>query len=200
MNRTHEIFQEMGFEVKTERLTEAVICSIARTYSLIARRLAPVYQRAGLTAASFNLLMLLKHGKDPESLTQHAAGEHLVVSPSDMTGLIDRLERKGIVRRLPGTDRRSKRLQITPKGSQLLDEVWPRHLEAVDRVAGSLSASPARQVVEALAVLRRGLAPSILPATQHRRASDEGLWRTLRGIDSTELALRTSSSPSSRRQ
>ena len=155
--KRHAIFQEMGFEVETERLAEAVVCSIARTYSLIARRLAPVYQRQGLTAASFNLLMLLKHGKDPNSLTQQAAGDHLVVSPSDMTGLIDRLERKGIVRRVPGKDRRSKRLQITPKGSQLLDKVWPSHLEAVDRVAGSLGTAAARQLVEALAVLRRSL-------------------------------------------
>ena len=155
----HAIFQEMGFEVKTERLPEAVVCSIARTYSLIARQLAPIYQRAGLTAASFNLLMLLKHGKDPASLTQQAAGEHLVVSPSDMTGLIDRLERKGIVRRVPGKDRRSKRLQITPKGSQLLDTVWLSHLEAVDRVAGSLGRPAARHLVGALAALRRDLAP-----------------------------------------
>ena len=157
--KQHSIFEEMGFEVKTERLTEAVVCSIARTYSLIARHLAPVYQRQGLTVASFNLLMLLKHGKDPDSLTQQAAGERLVVSPSDMTGLIDRLERKGIVRRAPGKDRRSKRLQITPKGSQLLDKVWPSHLQAVDRVAGSLGSAAARQLVETLAVLRWGLAP-----------------------------------------
>ena len=182
MSHTHAIFHEMGFDVKTERLTEAVVCSIARTYSLIARHLAPVYQRQGLTAASFNLLMLLKHGKDPDSLTQQAAGERLVVSPSDMTGLIDRLERKGLVRRAPGKDRRSKRLQITPKGSQFLDQVWPRHLEAVDRVAGTLGAVAARRLVEASAVLRRSLAPAI----------------PLRGIDSTELVRSTSSSPASR--
>lgn len=154
---TAAIFREMGFAQRTDALEEAVLYSLARTYSLLARELVRVYVRFGLTAASFNLLMLLKHGADPDACTQQAIGTRLVVSPSDMTGLIDRLERKGLVRRTPGKDRRSKLLRITKKGAALLDEVWPHHMEAVEHLAGVLSLGEARTLVAALAKLRRAV-------------------------------------------
>ena len=154
MNTQHAIFQEMGFQTRSGRLPEAVLYSVARTASLVVRELSQVYQRFGLTAASFNLLMLLKHGADPEAMTQQAIGKRLVVSASDMTGLIDRLEKKGFVQRLPGKDRRSKLLRISPKGAKLLDEVWPHHVEAVERLVGPVGKREAGQLVACLAQLR----------------------------------------------
>src|SRR3989338_7836062 len=127
MDTQRAIFQEMGFTARSERLSEALLYSVARTASLLVRELARVYQPHGLSAASFNLLMLLKHGSDPERMTQQEIGRPLVVSPSDMTGLLDRLEKKDLVQRTPGKDRRSKLLRITPKGAALLTEVWPKH-------------------------------------------------------------------------
>ena len=158
MRTHHAIFKEMGFAARPGRLPEAVLYSLARTASLLVRELSQVYQRFGLTAASFNLLMLLKHGADPEAMTQQTIGKRLVVSPSDMTGLIDRLEKKGFVQRLPGKDRRSKLLRITPKGAKLLDEVWPRHLEMVQRLVGSVGQREAPQLVLGLAQLRMSVA------------------------------------------
>lgn len=154
MNTQHAIFLEMGFKARSGRLPEAVLYSVARTASLLVRELSQVYQRFGLTAASFNLLMLLKHGADSEAMTQQAIGKRLVVSPSDMTGLIDRLEKKGFVQRLPGKDRRSKLLRITTKGAKLLDEVWPHHMEAVERLVGSVGKQEASRLIQCLAQLR----------------------------------------------
>ncbi len=154
----HAIFREMGFAPKEERLPEAVLYSLARTASLLLRELSRVYAKYGLTAASFNVLMLLKHGDDPDEMTQQAIGRRLVVSPSDMTGLIDRLEKKGLVQRLPGKDRRSKLLRITPKGTRVLDEVWPEHLTAVERLAGVVGRQEAKVLVQALNQLREAVA------------------------------------------
>ena len=158
MSAATRIFEEMGFAVQGERREEAVIYSLARTASLLLRELSKVYAKAELTAASFNLLMLLKHGKDPETMTQHEIGRRLAVSPSDMTGLIDRLERRSLVRRQPGKDRRVKLLEITPQGKRLLDEVWPGHLSTIKQRCACLDASKARRLVEALAALREALA------------------------------------------
>ncbi len=157
MENLHGIFQEMGFKPPMEWQSDAVVYSIGRTANLLVRELAAVYQRFGLTVASFNLLMLLKHGADPDSFSQQALGQRLVVSPSDMTGLIDRLEQKGWVRRQPGKDRRSKRLEITPKGAKLLDEVWPQHKAALQRCISPLSKSEAQAVVRGLAHMRQAL-------------------------------------------
>ena len=156
MSHLAEIFQEMGFHTKSVRLPEAgVIYALARTFSLVNRQLAAVYQRFGLSAASFNLLMLLKHGRDPDGCTQQAIGSRLVVSPSDMTGLLDRLERRELVKRLPGKDRRSKLLRITPKGSALLDDVWPHHVEAIQRLTRIFKPAEGKVLLAALSRMRQ---------------------------------------------
>ncbi len=158
MDTHHAIFREMGFEPRPGRLPEAVLYSLARTATLLVRELSQVYKAFGLTAASFNMLMLLKHGADPEAMSQQAIGKRLVVSPSDMTGLVDRLEKKGLVQRLPGKDRRSNLLRITPKGATLLNAVWPKHVEAVERLAGSVGKADAHALVRALEQLRSAVA------------------------------------------
>ena len=148
------VFTEIGFPASRAWLEGAVAYSIGRTYNLLIRELVQGYGRFGLSASSFNLLMLLKHGEDPERMTQQVIGKRLVVSPSDMSGLIDRLERRGLVRRLPGRNRREKLLRITPKGSQLLDEVWPHHVETLTRLCRVLTKAEAHGLVRALARLR----------------------------------------------
>jgi len=155
MNALRQIFREMGFDEQTVRLPEAgVIYALARTYSVVSRKLAGVYARVGLSAASFNLLMLLARGQHPDSFTQQALGKRLVVSASDMTGLVDRLERKQLVKRIPGKDRRSHFLRITPKGEALVDQAWPHHVDAVKGLAEVLTARERTVLLRALARLR----------------------------------------------
>ena len=117
-------------------------------------RLSAIYKRFGLSAASFNLLVLLQRGKDPDSFTQQAIGGRLVVSPSDMTGLVDRLERKGLVRRQPGTDRRTKLLRITSKGERVVEQVWPRHQEEIRGLIQHFSREDRESLGRSLASLR----------------------------------------------
>ena len=132
----------------------AVAYSIGRTYNLLVRELSLIYKRFGLSASSFNLLMLVKHGRDPESMTQREVGKRLVVSPSDMTGLIDRLEKKGLLERAPGKDRRSNLLRITPRGAALLDQVWPDNVRSIERLTQRLAKGQAHAIVQGLAQLR----------------------------------------------
>ena len=159
MNELENIFEELGFERKGVQLPEgAIVYALARTYGLVMRRLAKVYKRFGLSAVSFNLLVLLQRGKDPGSLTQHAVSERLVVSPSDMTGLIDRLQRKGLVRRVPGKDRRTNLLRITPRGTRVVDEAWPHHAEEIKRLCRILNGRETHVLARALSGLRRSVA------------------------------------------
>ena len=149
------IFREMGFPSSRVWLGGAVAYSVARTYNLLARQLAQLYARHGLTPASFNLLMLLKHGSDPDEMTQRMIGERLVVSASDMSGLIDRLERRGLVRRQPaGKDRRKKLLRITSQGAKRLETVWPHHVDAISRMCHVLNEEESEQLVASMAKLR----------------------------------------------
>jgi DNA-binding MarR family transcriptional regulator len=152
------VFQEIGFQAKRAWMGGAVAYSVGRTYHLLMRELTQVYGRYGLSASSFNLLMLLQYGTRPDEMTQQEIGKRLVVSASDMTGLIDRLERRGLVRRAPGRDRRMKLLRITPKGVGLLEEVRPHHVGAITKRCTVLGSAEAEQLVRSLAKLRRALA------------------------------------------
>ena len=158
MDEIKQVFREFGFTVEEDRLPEAVVYSVARTFNLFAREFAQAYKRFGLTPASFNLLLLLQNGEEKDTFTQHRVGELLVVTPSNMSGLIDRMEQKGRVRRVPGPDRRSKILQITPKGTQLLEQVWPHHEEVVKRLPKALNYEETKTLVKMLARMRHSLA------------------------------------------
>ena len=149
------IFKEMGFPTGKTPMAGAVVYSIARTYSLLVRELEQVYARFGLSAPSYNLLMLLKHGEQSEACSQREIGSRLVVSASDMTGLIDRLEKRGLVKRTPGHDRRCKLITITSAGSKLLDHVWPHHEDVINRVTSHLSHRHAASLTEALTSVRQ---------------------------------------------
>lgn len=155
MHALRAIFEEMGFALEDVRYPQAAaLYALARLYSLTARDLAAVYKRFGLTITSFNLLMLLQHGMDRDTLTQQALSTRLVVTASDTTKVLDALERRGLVRRLPGKDRRSNRLTITSKGSHLLDDVWPTHVEAMEGLSKAIYAGDAHVLANILVRLR----------------------------------------------
>ena len=57
------------------------------------------------------------------------AGE-LDTTPRNVTGLVDHLERDGLVERVPDTeDRRSVRARLTPAGKERIEAIWKEGLE-----------------------------------------------------------------------
>ncbi len=74
-----------------------------------------VATRHDLTAQQVGLLRLLD-----EPVSMRAFAEELSCDPSNVTGLVDRVERLGLVDRVPDpTDRRIRVLTLTPKGRRL---------------------------------------------------------------------------------
>src|SRR5580698_1589159 len=60
-------------------------------YSLLYRRMEEYFKDYTLTPVKFNTLLLLKHLGGKDGLTQNEICHHLIVSPSNITRLIDRL-------------------------------------------------------------------------------------------------------------
>jgi len=80
-------------------------------------------------------------------------GARFQVPVSTMTGLVDRMEKKGLLRRVPNRrDRRSIELETTPAGMLVLEE-QRRGLEAMAR--GILDALPRSDQQTLIAILRR---------------------------------------------
>lgn len=152
------IYHEMGFTPHHERAGEAALYNIVRTFTLINRLFQRRYAQFDLTPAKLNVLMLVKHVGADAGLPQREIAKRLIISGSDVTGLIDRLEQDGLLaRRGASGDRRVKLITITPKGSALLDRLWPAHTDQVDSIMSPLSKKERAQLIALLTKLRAAL-------------------------------------------
>lgn len=73
---------------------------------------------------------------------------HMGCDASNVTGIADRLEARGLIRRETGADRRIKLLALTPEGKKVRDQVRNRLSETSP--AGSLSDAERRTLKELL--------------------------------------------------
>ena len=102
---------------------QQAVVGLLRTADAIKRSLAHVIEPHGITPQQYNVLRILR-GAAPDGLPTLTIGERMVEQTPGVTRLIDRLERKGLVERIPcPKDRRRVFCQITPKGLDLLEEL-----------------------------------------------------------------------------
>lgn len=93
---------------------------LQRTADALARGLAEVLKPAGLTSAQFNVLRILR-GAGGAGATCCEVGNRMITRDPDVTRLVDRLEKRGLVARSRGAkDRRVVLLRITAEGLRLL--------------------------------------------------------------------------------
>jgi DNA-binding MarR family transcriptional regulator len=78
----------------------------------------------GLSEGRFQILVRLRHMPDGR-MTMGELAEMLAVSPRTVTGLVDNLERDGLVRRVDDpNDRRSVYAEVTEKGRERVNALW----------------------------------------------------------------------------
>lgn len=91
------------------------------------------FSRWDLSPSQFNVLNLL-HGQK-EGLSQSELSRLLIMHRSNVTGLVDRLERRRLVQREDhARDRRAYRITLAPAGIALLDQIYPHYYAAAHRV------------------------------------------------------------------
>jgi MarR family 2-MHQ and catechol resistance regulon transcriptional repressor len=91
------------------------------------------FDRWELSPSQFNLLILLYERS--AGCTQIELSRELIMHRSNVTGLVDRLEARGWVKRQDvHTDRRAYHIVLTPAGHRLLLQILPSYYEAVERL------------------------------------------------------------------
>lgn len=91
----------------------------------------------GLNRTEFGVLELLYH-KGPQPLQQ--IGEKVLMSSGNITYVVDKLEKKQMVRRRASTeDRRLIYAEVTDKGKQFIEKVFPAHTEIIQEAVSGLS-------------------------------------------------------------
>jgi DNA-binding MarR family transcriptional regulator len=88
---------------------------------------------------------------DPERpLAMSTLAQELVCDASNVTGIVDKLESRGLIARQGAEgDRRIKMLVVTEKGRKLRDQLWLRTMEA-PRAVTALPEETKRRLAEAL--------------------------------------------------
>lgn len=154
---TDEVVRQWGRIQPEARLTHlGVIQRLIWSGRFVERLLTRAAQKSGFNRrGDYEVLAVLRRS-DPERLTSLELADQLKVSPSGMTGKLDRLESGGLIERQPDpTDRRVVRIFITDQGRSVADRVFADSLELHAEVFGALSQSEHQQLD---ALLRRLLA------------------------------------------
>lgn len=143
--------RRFGIEIGKNNIIEGAIYGIAGTYAFLEKAISNYLRPYDLTTAKFNAMMIIKHmGKD-KGISQVEIGGRLIVTASNMTHLISKLEREGYIERLNlKGDRRVKLIKISKTGSALLDQVWPGYYKKISDVANLLPKEEMRHLSKLL--------------------------------------------------
>jgi DNA-binding MarR family transcriptional regulator len=102
------------------------------------------FARWDLSPSQFNVLNLLRGC--PEGQSQTELSRELIMHRSNVTGLVDRLEERGLVQRCDVKgDRRAYRVVLTPAGEELLKEILPGYFDGAEHLWSDV---PARRIQE----------------------------------------------------
>ena len=94
----------------------------------------------GIQPADADILFTLRRSGPPYRLTPSALSDSLLVSSGTMTSRLDRLERGGLIERVPhASDRRSMEVALTDRARELVDEAVTRHVDNEVRILAELS-------------------------------------------------------------
>ena len=127
--------------------------SVLRLHQLVTAELDRVLKEFGLTRTGYLVLATVRLSPDGSRLLSRIAA-HMLVHPTTVTLVVDKLEEQGLlVRQAHPTDRRATHAKITPAGSALMEKAT-RALDRVGFGMPGLTNAQARELVDVLAPIR----------------------------------------------
>jgi DNA-binding MarR family transcriptional regulator len=135
-----------------------IIGRISRLSRTIDQRLKTVFNQYGLEAWEYDLLAALRRDGPPYELTAGDILSALMITSGAVTNRIDRLEQRGLVRRVKDPDdKRIVLVRLTDEGRALMDQALPAHLDNEALILQHLSPGEARQLERLLRKVQVGL-------------------------------------------
>jgi MarR family transcriptional regulator, 2-MHQ and catechol-resistance regulon repressor len=135
---------------------------LARAYGSVVNYIEGSFVSQGLGLSDFMVLEVLLH-KGP--LTISAIGEKVLLASASMTSAIDRLEKRGLVRRKTcDSDRRIRFVELTDCGKAFIEEIYARHEKDLEAVISVLEDEERRVIYDGLKKI--GLAAKVAVPTK----------------------------------
>lgn len=128
---------------------------LARCYQAFEAYSSAHIRTLGLTPPQFDIVATLGN---TEGMTFKELGEKTLITKGTLTGVVDRLADKKLVRRVASpTDGRSQIVQLTAKGAALFAKVFPEHIDHVRGAFSALGAAELDEIRLAIARLRAAI-------------------------------------------
>ena len=129
---------------------------LARAFDAVERHSRASIARFRLGTTEFGVLEVLYHkGELPVCEVQR----RILVESSSTTYVVDKLVKRGLVRRRhSGRDRRVVLLRLTPSGRRLIGRIFPTHARAIHHAVAALRPREQAQAIRLLRALGLGAA------------------------------------------
>lgn len=125
---------------------------LVRAYQAFAAYDARGYRESGLTVPQADVIFTLGN---TDGMTFSEIGERTLITKGTLTGVIDRLEGKGLVRRKASSnDRRCTQVCLTPKGNRVFEKEFPRQIDYLKQRFMNLSKADKQIALEMLRKIR----------------------------------------------
>src|SRR5438093_7063067 len=137
--RTNETIAPITFP---RRPPENALREMIRVFGLVEKVMQPYFAQFGISGSQWGVLRNLHRAEQQElpGLRLTDLSERLLIRPPSVTGVVDRLERAGLVVRDGSPfDMRAKQVALTTKGRELVERILAVHGRQIDAVLGVLS-------------------------------------------------------------
>lgn len=136
----------------------AEVARVLRVARLFGERLAAKAADHGLGVGEGDVLFTLRRAGSPYRLSPSELAESTLVTSGTMTSRLDRLESRGLVRRIPNPDdRRGLMVELTADGRRLVDRVVPEHVASEQEMLSALSRREREELTRLMRKLLAGL-------------------------------------------
>ncbi|MBL8522120.1 MAG: MarR family transcriptional regulator [Betaproteobacteria bacterium] len=160
---------------------EATFLSIVWTWVRIEKAGQKFFAGLETTDAQFNALMILWDYRG-QSLRQHQLADLLVVNRASAGGIIDRMERDGLVRRSADPDdRRAQLVSITDTGIRKLEAVKRAYYPLIESFFEGIPAKTLATVLDFNEQIRTRLATVSFPGPQGKSSARQKTTSTSKG-------------------
>jgi DNA-binding MarR family transcriptional regulator len=129
-------------------LEDQTFIALQRAADSLGQQAEQLVKANGLTGAQYNVLRILR-GAEPEGLGCSNIGDRMISHDPDMTRLLDRMEKRGLItRKRQSDDRRVVKTRITPEGLSVLRKLDQPIRELHKRQFHDLSAAQLKSLIE----------------------------------------------------
>jgi len=153
---------------------------LARTHQAFLAYASTHVHTLDLTLPQFDIIITLGNTK---GMTFKNLGEKTLITKGTLTGVIGRLEDKGLVLRAASeTDGRSQIVRLTTAGEALYQRAFPEHLAFIHRIFTTYSPEDIKTLDAALLRLRRGVAAARCNASGELSTETDGWCAKVKAV------------------